>query len=157
MGLIIAYFIAQALLAARTNTPTPDEFAYVPEGLYHLRTGDLSFDTTNPPLLKMAMALPLLAMGLQTDTDPRWRDNRTGWGPWTFGTHFMEVNQARYLDGFFAARVVVVALGVTLILVVFWYAQTLLSPLAALGALVLCAARCRPYLRIAPSRRWTSA
>jgi hypothetical protein len=137
VGLILAFFVAQSLVAARTNTPTPDEFAYVPEGLYHLRTGDLSFDTTNPPLLKMAMALPLLAMDVQVDSDPHWRDNRTGWGPWIFGTHFMEVNQARYLDAFFAARLVVAALGVALTLLVFWYALTLLSPLAAIGALVL--------------------
>jgi hypothetical protein len=30
--------------------PTVDELRYVPAGLYHLRTGDLTRDTSNPPL-----------------------------------------------------------------------------------------------------------
>jgi hypothetical protein len=137
LGLAIGVFVVQGIVAARTNTPTPDEFAYVPEGVYHWRTGDLTFDITNPPLIKMVMALPLLAMDLRIDTDPRWRDNRTGWGPWIFGTHFLEVNQARYLDVYFAARLVIVAIAVALLLLLFWYARSLLSPLAAAGAVVL--------------------
>ncbi|MBI3786072.1 MAG: hypothetical protein HY270_22015 [Deltaproteobacteria bacterium] len=135
--LVLAFFAVHGMIAARRNTPTPDEFAYVPEGYYHLRTHDLSFDTTNPPLLKMIMALPLLAMDLQLDTDPRWRDNTKGWGPWIFGTRFMRLNQARYLDAFFAARLVILAIGVGLGVVVFRHAAALLSPLGALVVMVL--------------------
>ena len=96
--LVLGSFTVHGVVAGRTNTPTPDEFAYVPEGYYHLRTGDLSFDTTNPPLLKMAMALPLLLMDVQLDIDPRWRDNRTGWGPWTFGKRFSASNALSAID-----------------------------------------------------------
>jgi hypothetical protein len=134
---VLASFTITGLVAARTHTPTADEFVYVPAGYYHLRTGDLSFDPTNPPLLKMAMAAPLLAMGLQLDLDPKWRDNRTGWAPWTFGTRFMEVNRDRYLRAYFVARLVVLALGVALGVLVFQRACVLLSPLAALATLVL--------------------
>jgi hypothetical protein len=135
--LVLAGFAAQATIAARTHTPTPDEFIYVPTGYYHLRTGDLGFDSSNPPLLKMATALPLFAMDVQLDLDPRWRDNRTGWGAWIFGTRFMGQNQARYFDVFFAARLVVVAIGVALGVLVFVRACALLSPLGALGVLLL--------------------
>ena len=137
--ILLGFFAVHGLVAARTNTPTPDEFAYVPEGYYHWRTGDFGLDPTNPPLLKMAVALPLLAMNLRLDTDPRWRDNRAGWGPWIFGTRFMELNRARYLDVFFVARMMVLAVGVGLAALVFWRAGALCSPLAALAVLGLCA------------------
>lgn len=135
--LVLGAFAIQGAVAARTNTPTPDEFVYVPEGYYHLRTGDLSFDPTNPPLLKMAMAAPLLAMNVTLDTDPRWRDERTGWGPWTFGTRFMNQNREHYLDAFFAARLVVLAVAVGLGVLVFRRARAVLSPVGAIAALVL--------------------
>jgi hypothetical protein len=135
--LVLGAFALQAIVAARTNTPTPDEFVYVPEGYYHLTTGDLAFDPTNPPLLKMAMALPLLAMDIELDTDPRWRDERTGWGPWTFGTRFMNQNREHYLDAFFAARLVVIALAVGLGALVLRRARAVLSPAGAIAALVL--------------------
>ncbi|HWP65040.1 MAG TPA: glycosyltransferase family 39 protein [Candidatus Limnocylindria bacterium] len=136
-GLALVAFAAQVLVVARTYTPTPDEFIYVPTGYYHLRTGDLTFDTTNPPLLKMAMGAALLPFRPQLDLDPRWRDNRTGWGAWIFATRFMSQNRARYLDMFFAARAVVVALGVALGVLLFVRARQLLSPAAALVVLVL--------------------
>lgn len=136
--LVLAGFAAQAGIAARTHTPTLDEFIYVPIGYYHLRTGDLAYDPANPPLLKMATALPLLAMDVQLEFDPRWRDDPTGMGgEWVFATRFMEQNRARYFDLFFAARLVVVALGVALGVLVFARARELLTPLGALAVLLL--------------------
>jgi hypothetical protein len=136
-ALFIGVFAITALIGARTHTPTVDEFVYLPAGYYHLRTGDLTLDPTNPPLLKMAMAVPLLAMYLELDTDPRWRDDRTGWGPWIFGTRFMDVNRAHYLEAFFIGRAVVLAFGVAGAVLVLARARALLSPLAALAALML--------------------
>lgn len=133
----LAVFALGAVFAARTNTPTPDEFVYVPAGLYHLQTGDLSFDPTNPPLLKMLMALPLTGMDVKLDLDPKARDNSTGWGPWVFGTSFMNLNRERYLDAFFAARLVVVAFGVALGALVFARAREILSPAAAVACVLL--------------------
>jgi len=134
---LLTVFVVMGLVAARTHTPTVDEFVYLPAGLYHLRTFDLSFDPTNPPLLKMAMALPLLAMDVSVDRDPQWRREFGGWGPWVFGDHFMDQNHAHYLDAFFAARLVVLALGVAGGLLVFARARALLSPAGALAALAL--------------------
>jgi hypothetical protein len=134
---LLGFFAANALVVARTDTPTVDEFVYLPAGYYHLRTGDLTFDSTNPPLLKMTMALPLLAMDLQLDRDPRWRDNRTGWGPWIFGTRFMEQNRDRYLAAFFAGRVAIILLGVATGILLWWWARAACGPATALAALFL--------------------
>lgn len=130
-------FAASALVVAWTDTPTVDEFVYVPAGYYHLRTGDLTFDSTNPPLLKMTSALPLLAMDIRLEVDPRWRDNRTGWGPWNYGARFMEVNRDRYLDAFFWARTTVIAFGVATGAVLWWWARAVMPPVAALVTLAL--------------------
>jgi hypothetical protein len=135
--LVLGFFAVHAIVVARTDTPTVDEFVYVPAGYYHLRTGDFDFGSTNPPLLKMAMALPLLAMPIELDVDPRWRDNSTGWAEWIFGTRFMETNRTRYLDAYFAARMVVLALGIGLGVLLFRRASAVLSPLGALATLVL--------------------
>jgi hypothetical protein len=133
----LAFFALNAIVVARGDTPTPDEFVYVPEGLYHLQTGDLTFDSTNPPLLKIAMAIPLTQMDVRLDLDPKHRDNRTGWGAWIFGTSFMNLNRERYTDAYFAARLVIVALGVVLGLLVFLRARELVSPAAALAVVIL--------------------
>lgn len=134
---LLALFALTGVVAARTHTPTVDEFVYVPAGYYHLVTGDLSFDPTNPPLLKMAMAVPLLWMGVHVDTDPRWRRKAGGWEAWIFGTHFLEANRDRYLDAFFAARLVVLAIGVALGAMLYAEARRLLTPLGAVAALAL--------------------
>lgn len=136
LAAVLAFFAVNAVVAARSSTPTPDEFVYVPAGLYHLKTGDLAFDPTNPPLLKMTMAMPLLGMDLKVDLDPAKRDNSSGWGPWIFGTSFMNLNREHYLDAFFRARLVVVALGALLAGLVYLRARELLSPVAALSTLV---------------------
>lgn len=133
----LAYVAASGWAAARTYTPTADEFVYLPAGYYHLRTGDLSFDPTNPPLLKIAMAAPLLAMDLDLDPAPQWRDNSTGWAPWIFGTRFMEINRDRYLDAFFVARLVVLLVTLVLGVLLFFRARGILSPLGALVTIVL--------------------
>jgi hypothetical protein len=135
--LCLLAFLVMGVIAARTHTPTVDEFVYLPAGYYHLRTGDLTFDSSNPPLVKMLMAVPLLAMDLELDRDPRWRDNRTGWAPWTFGTRFMETNTTRYLDAFFAGRCVVLLFGVVTGALAWWWARSLMSAPAALVALLL--------------------
>src|SRR5262249_32570072 len=90
-----------------------------------------------PPLAKLAMALPLLALDLRLDTDPRQRSSVRGWGLWVFGRRFMEQNPERYLDAFFAARLVVLAIGIAGGVLVFARARALVSPAAALAALAL--------------------
>ncbi|MCC6849775.1 MAG: glycosyltransferase family 39 protein [Deltaproteobacteria bacterium] len=134
---LLAFLAVNALVVARGDTPTVDEFVYLPAGHYHLVTGDLTFDPTNPPLLKMVMALPLLAMDVRAERDPRWRDDRTGWGPWVYGTRFMEVNRARYFEAFFAGRVTTIVLALATGVLLWWWARRVATRRAAAIALFL--------------------
>ena len=66
---LLGFLVINCLVQARTDTPTVDEFVYLPAGYYHLRTGDLTFDSTNHPFLKMACSpkafQPLIAEAKQ--------------------------------------------------------------------------------------------
>lgn len=134
---LLVFLGVNAVVVARNDTPTVDEFVYLPAGHYHLVTGDLTFDSTNPPLLKMTMAVPLLAMDVRAERDPRWRDNRTGWGPWVYGTRFMAINRAHYFDAFFAGRLTTIGFALATAGLVWWWSRAALAPAAALAALFL--------------------
>jgi Dolichyl-phosphate-mannose-protein mannosyltransferase len=116
------------------DTPTVDEFAHLPAGCYYWRTGDFSLYPGNPPLVKLAMALPALA--LRPDV-PRGRVENTGWFPWIYGTAFMERNRAIYDRLFLAGRLPIVAFGLLLGLLVHRWARSLYGEPAALAALAL--------------------
>ena len=102
-------FLALSLHAAKLETPTVDEFAHVPAGCVYLRHGTFELFAKNPPLLKMLMACAVLSNGDVVVPEPN--DLSQGWGPWTYGLHFMAKNRPRYFDLFFSARLVVVLCG----------------------------------------------
>lgn len=137
VAVMLCYFAVNALIAARTHSPTVDEFVDIPIGLYHLETRRFDMDRGNPPLVKMLTAVPLLFHDVRLDLDPRWRGDGDGWWPWVFGTKFMYDNAAAYLDLFFVGRTVIIGLGTLLGLGVFFWARRLFGPTVALGALLL--------------------
>ncbi len=116
------------------DTPTVDEFAHLPAGYYYWRTGDFSLYSGNPPLVKLAAALPLLILRPDISTGPV---ENTGWFPWIFGTDFMQRNRARYDRIFLAGRLPIVAMGVLLGLLVHRWARGLYGAPAGLVALAL--------------------
>ncbi len=116
------------------DTPTVDEFAHLPAGCYYWRTGDFSLYPGNPPLVKLAMALPALALHPAV---PRGRIENTGWFPWIYGTAFMKENRPIYARLFLAARLPIVALGLLLGLLVHRWARSLYGEPAGLVALAL--------------------
>lgn len=134
---LLLFFLVNGLIAARTHTPTVDEFAALPTGLYHLKTGQFDIDRTNPPLVRMLAALPLLVMDARLDLDPRWRGHGEGWWPWVFGTKFMHDNEATYFNLFFAGRMVIVGFGVALGLGIFLWARSLFGATVAAATLLL--------------------
>jgi hypothetical protein len=93
--LLFACFAALCAHGLAWDSPTVDEFAHLPSGLYTLRTGDFSLFPLNPPLVKLLAALPLLASGAEIDTHPRVQ--HSGWSPWVFGTDFMQRNRPVYV------------------------------------------------------------
>ena len=137
VALLLLSFAVMALVAARTNTPTVDEFVHLPSGLYYLRTGDFAVNPQNPPLVRLLAAVPLVLMDAKLDTGPQWHTDLTGWGPWMLGTRFMRLNADRYFDLFFAGRTVIVLLGVAGGFLVFLWARRLYGVAAGLGSLLL--------------------
>ncbi|MBV9463651.1 MAG: phospholipid carrier-dependent glycosyltransferase [Verrucomicrobiae bacterium] len=106
------YFLGVGIWAARTHTPTVDEFAQVPIGLYHWRTGRFDFDTRNPPLMKLWASAPVALSGAKLP-ELKPEGPREGWFNWRHGSAFLRDNKDNYFYLFFLARlaVLILALG----------------------------------------------
>lgn len=131
--LLLAVFAVLCVHGLRWDTPTADEFAHLPAGYHYLKTGRFDLFPTNPPLVKILCALPLLALDPAIDTQTQVQN--TGWYPWIFGTDFMERNRAGYDRIFFFGRLPVVALGLLLCVLVFLWAREMYGDEAGLVAL----------------------
>jgi hypothetical protein len=131
--LLLAVFALLCVHGLRWDTPTADEFAHLPAGYHYLKTGRFDLFPTNPPLVKLLIALPLLALDPAIDTQTQVQN--TGWYPWIFGTDFMARNRAGYDRIFFFGRLPVVALGLLLGVLVFLWARELYGDEAGLVAL----------------------
>ncbi len=132
--LLLGAFVLLCAHGLAWDTPTVDEFAHLPAGCYYWRTGDFTLYSGNPPLIKLAAALPLLALRPSLSRGPV---ENTGWFPWIYGTDFMQRNRARYDLLFLAGRLPIVAMGVALGLLVFRWARGLYGAGAGLAALAL--------------------
>lgn len=115
-------FLVLSVLAARMETPTIDEFAHVPSGVLGLTQQRYDLYSRNPPLLKMAMAAPVLLAGAVvpdvTGPDDAWR-------PWRYGRTFMAANADRYFTLFWLARLVPILCGLLTGVVIFAWAREL--------------------------------
>jgi 4-amino-4-deoxy-L-arabinose transferase-like glycosyltransferase len=101
-------FAALALDAARTETPTIDEFAHVAVAHALLDQGRLDLYSKSPPLGRALLALPsLLDARVKV---PVVRESPFGWGPWRYGERFMRANAQHYFEIFTRSRAVVVLL-----------------------------------------------
>ncbi len=96
-------FVVLAVMAARIETPTVDEFAHLPAGCAYWTQQRFDLYANNPPLVKMAIALPARAGGAVVPTLQRAPD---AWTPWLYGYDFLVANERRYLSLFSAARIV---------------------------------------------------
>lgn len=132
--LLVAAFVVLCAHGLVWDSPTVDEFAHLPSGYWTLVTGRFELFPLNPPLVKVLSALPLLALDPVLDTTGPVRN--TGWFPWQFGTDFMEQNRAIYLQVFTLGRLVPIALGAVLGLLVFWWGRALYGDEAGLVGLL---------------------
>lgn len=65
-----AFLLTQTGLLAWSgyiHSPTPDEIAYLPSGISHWQFGRFELVRANPPLVRMVAALPVIAVGCETD------------------------------------------------------------------------------------------
>src|SRR6185295_1951548 len=101
---LLAVFAVQALVAARRDSVTIDEFFHLPVGLHALYTGDMRQDPANAQPPRMFAALPLLLH--PPAFSPPEGANVVG-----LGYHFMAVNAERYQDIYVTARTMIVLMS----------------------------------------------
>jgi hypothetical protein len=127
--LVAGVFVVAAVGAARRETPTVDEFAHVPAGLLHWRTGQYELYRNNPPLGKMWVALPLAVQRFVAA--PELTDKGVGWSPWFYGMRFERLAGERYLSLMTSARLMVVPLVLVTGGLVFVWCRALYGEFAA--------------------------
>ena len=97
------------------EAPTVDEVIHLPAGITYWQTGTFKLYPHNPPLIRLAAALPVVASGPETDRlykrDPRRPWAESFWeGPYPnkagFAHEFAYQNAARYFELFARARLV---------------------------------------------------
>ncbi|MDY6989593.1 MAG: glycosyltransferase family 39 protein [Thermodesulfobacteriota bacterium] len=116
---------------------TVDEIMYIAAGYYHLKTADFHLNMTNPPLMKMLSALPLLTLNLKM---PSVQGDPQNWDlidQWTYARSFLYNNIADADKILFLARLPIVALSIILGGFVFLWTKGLYGDKAALFALFL--------------------
>lgn len=135
-GLLVC-FVAQAVLSMKDKSVTVDEITYITAGYYHLQTGDFHYNMTNPPLMKILAGLPLLLLNPalpEMESDP---DDWDAIEEWQYARRFLYDNRVDADRMLFAARLPIVALGVTLGILVFVWASELYGRGSGLLALFL--------------------
>ena len=123
-GLLTVYLIF-LLLGAFHDSVTVDEFALVPSGyaklLYPGKANWLN--TTNPPLIQVMLAFPLLFLHCQLPES--WIAKEFPELRWEIGYRFMHANRDKYVNAFFLARLVSIALAVLLAFFVYRWSREL--------------------------------
>src|SRR5579863_1195605 len=88
--------LSHGLLLGRiavVNAPVIDEFAHVPSGLSHWKSGSFDLYRVNPPLMRMICTVPLLVMNPKTEWI-RFSDGPYGRPEFVLGLPFFNANGA---------------------------------------------------------------
>ena len=137
--LLLVLFVALSLGASLQKSPTADENFHLVAGYSYIRWGDYRINPEHPPFAKILAALPLLALeinvaALSRDQRDIVQANRMyGWllaNRWLFAS-----NDAEKI--FFYAKLPMIVLGVSLGVLVFFWANKLYGTLAGFVALGL--------------------
>lgn len=134
---LLGWLATASITSMREKSVTVDEIMYIAAGHYHLSTGDFYMNMTNPPLMKMLSAFPLLFLRVGAPAiDGAVRD----WSlieQWKYSRVFLygsSVDADRIL---FWARIPTVCLAVLLGWLVFSWSRGLFGVSAGLASLVL--------------------
>jgi hypothetical protein len=103
---LLAVHAALGIGTAARLTATHDEYWHLPVGLLSWKTGRFHFDNLNPPLCRMAAALPLVFTSAQTGPIDAQHD-AMGWGD-----AFVAANRTHYDRWFFVGRTMIVVCSV---------------------------------------------
>jgi len=135
LGLILMIFMVVSWESLKQKSVTIDEFAHLPAGLSYLRTGDFRLEPINSPLIRLLAALPLAGSEVQLPLQEGWKTRDI----WRMGREFMEANAASYQEIYERARLVMVALGALLVVLIWGWARKLYGPASGLAAALLSA------------------
>jgi hypothetical protein len=125
---LLAIHAGLGISAAAQLTATHDEYWHLPIGLLNLRTGRFDFDDLNPPLCRMAAALPLAFTSARTGAAEVYHD------PMGWGDVFIAENGESYQRYFALGRSMIVLLSVLSGLVLAVWARELFGNGAGLLA-----------------------
>jgi len=137
VGGLLLVFIVQAVASMSQKSVTVDESVYIAAGYYHLKTGDFRFNMTNPPLMKLAAALPLLAMDVDLPGPIALSEKRSWKDEWHYAGDFLYENRTSAESILMAARLPSLALAVLLGAYIFQWSRLLYGENAALFSMVL--------------------
>jgi hypothetical protein len=130
-------FIGQGVRLARHYSPTFDEAAYLVAGYSYWRTGDFRIQPDHPPLAKLLFALPLVLS--EPDLRPLDGGLLDHGNHWEVSRWFMANSPAPIERLFFKARLVNLALGAFLLIVIAWWSYRLAGQGAAVFSVWLAA------------------
>ena len=135
--LLLTAFAVQAVSALRQKFTTFDEALYLAGGYSYLVTGDTRMvNRFHPPLAQVLVALPLLTLDLnEPEADPNWSAPPNDLSTTTFALDFLYRNRAPWQSILFRGRLMMVAFGVAVGLLVFAWAAELGGGVAGLLAL----------------------
>jgi len=134
--ILLCIFVVLVVSSMFENSGTCDEVAHhIPVGVIMLTRGDLKMDTSQPPLARYLMALPIVAFFNPVVLAEKeiWRIEDRG----TFGRDFFFKYNTHPRRILFVSRLMITIVGFLCALVVFLWAKGLFGPKIALFALSL--------------------
>ncbi len=130
---LVVAFTAAAVTSAATWTQTVDEAVHLSAGYAYWRDRGFHLNPEHPPFVKLVAAAPLLALPLDfPDDHPSYRESQ-----WEFGRQFLYHNRLPAETILLVGRLPVVAIGITLLLVVWRVVRCRWGPFPALVALAV--------------------
>jgi dolichyl-phosphate-mannose-protein mannosyltransferase len=144
-ALLVALFLGLTLWEMSGDSLTTDERWHLPAGYAYWKTGDFRLSPEHPPLAKLLCAAPLLSMDLRMPPLPppppyTWHDYVA-----PFGSAFFRMNPAELESIVLRSRLPIVALGVLLVVTLFFWSWRLHGDPGA-GLLTLALAATEPTL-----------
>lgn len=131
LAVFLVLFSAQGIYQASTNSTVSDEVAHLGAGYSYLKFHDYRLNPEHPPFAKQLGALPLLFMDLKfAHGSPEWQQAEQWW----LGRSFMYTLGNPAGKMLFAARSMIVLLGILFAVFLFWAVQKYWGTAAGLAA-----------------------
>ncbi|MBM3855195.1 MAG: hypothetical protein FJ399_18910, partial [Verrucomicrobia bacterium] len=135
---LLALHLSLAVLSLVRENATIDEVAHLPAGISYWQTGTFKLYHHNPPLVKLAAALPVVLANPEMEPlyqSAAWREEPSSHG--NFAQLFAGLNAPRYFELFTLGRLVMPLFSLLGGIVVFAWSSRLFGPRGGLLSLAL--------------------